>query len=127
MGYTHNLASDHFAMLGTVGVTRIGAGETLSRLGRGEPIAFVDARREDVWRRATEKLPGAVRLAPDRMDETLPIIPAGHTVVVYCTCKAEASSLAASELLAARGYEDVHVLYGGLGAWRLAGGPMEPL
>ena len=88
---------------------------------------FVDARREDAWRRATEKLPGAVRLAPDRADETLPIIPAGHSAVVYCTCRAEASSLAAAELLVARGYEDVHVLYGGMGAWRLAGGPMEPV
>ena len=88
---------------------------------------FVDARREDAWRRATEKLPGAVRLAPDRADETLPIIPAGRTAVVYCTSPAEASSLAAAELLVARGYEDVHVLYGGLGAWRLAGGPMEPV
>jgi rhodanese-related sulfurtransferase len=127
MGYAHNVARDHFALLGTAGVTRIGAGETLSRLRRGHPIAFVDARREDVWRRAREKLPGAMRLAPDRMDETLPMIPAGRTIVVYCTCKAEASSLAAAELLAARGYEDVHVLYGGLGAWRLVEGPMEPM
>jgi rhodanese-related sulfurtransferase len=127
MGYAHTVVRDRLSDLGKLTVTRIGAVETLSRLRSGEPIVFVDARREDAWRRATEKLPGAVRLAPDRADETLPIVPAGHTAITYCTCRAEASSVAAAELLVARGYEDVHVLYGGLGAWRLVEGPMEPM
>jgi rhodanese-related sulfurtransferase len=106
--------------------TRIGVVEAVGRLLRGEPIVFVDARREEEWRRAMDKVPGAVRLPPGA-DETLPIIPAGHTAVVYCTCPGEASSLAAGRLLAARGYEDVRVLNGGLTAWRLSGGPTEPV
>ena len=124
MGYAHSAASDRLSALGDLAVTRIGAGEALSRLRRGEPIVFVDARREDAWRHATEKLPGALRSGSRPVDETLPIIPEG-TTVVYCMCRAEASSFAAAELLVARGYEDVHVLYGGLPAWRLAEGPME--
>lgn len=82
---------------------RIGAEEVLSRLRRREPIVFVDARREEEWRAATEKLPGAVRLAAEAVDETLPIIPAGSTAVTYCSCPAEASSLRAAKLLLARG------------------------
>jgi rhodanese-related sulfurtransferase len=128
MGYAQvGIPKDRLAALADLTVTRIGAEEALSRLRRGEPIAFIDARREEEWRCATEKLPGAVRLAPDRADETLPIIPRGHTAIAYCTCPAEASSVAAAELLFAQGYAGVHVLYGGLAAWRLAGGPMEPI
>lgn len=127
MGYATSVLGYRVSDVAKRGVRRIGAGEALARLLRGEPIVFVDARREDVWPHATDRLPGAVRLAPNRADETLPIIPVGHTAITYCTCHDEASSLAAAELLASRGYEDVCVLEGGLSAWRLAGGPTEPL
>ena len=120
-------AIDRLSALTDLTVTRIGAEEVLSRLRRGEPIVFIDARREEEWKAATEKLPGAVRLAPDRADETLPILRRGYTAVVYCASAAEGSSVTAAELLFAQGYDDVHVLYGGLAAWRLAGGPMEPM
>ena len=108
-------------------VPRIAAEEALARLRRGEPLVFVDARREVEWRRAFGKLPGAVRLAPDGADETLPIIRQGQTVVVYCTCPYEASSIAAAEYLRSHGCHDVCVLYGGLPAWHLAQGPIEPV
>jgi rhodanese-related sulfurtransferase len=110
-----------------VGVPRIAAEEALVRLRRGEPIVFVDARREVEWRKALEKLPGAVRLAPRGADETLPIIRRGQTAVVYCTCPYEASSVAAAEHLRAHGCPNVYVLYGGLPAWHLAQGPVEPV
>jgi rhodanese-related sulfurtransferase len=108
-------------------VPRIAAEEALARLRRGEPLVFVDARREVEWRRAYEKLPGAVRLAPDGADETLPIIRRGQTAVVYCTCPCEASSVVAAEHLRAHGYHSVYVLFGGLPAWHLAQGPVEPV
>ena len=108
-------------------VPRIAAEEALARLRRGEPLVFVDARREVEWRRAYEKLPDAVRLAPDGADETLPIIRRGQTAVVYCTCPYEASSVSAAEFLRAHGYHSVYVLFGGLPAWHLAQGPLEPV
>ena len=104
---------------------RVTADELLARLDRGEPITFVDARREEEWRRSSEKLAGAVRLAPDGEDESLPMIPPGRAVVTYCTCPHEASAARVAELLMARGYDDVHPLYGGMEAWREAGGAME--
>ena len=108
-------------------VPRIAAKDALARLRRGEPLVFVDARREVEWRSAFEKLPSAVRLAPDGADETLPIIKRGQTAVVYCTCPYEASSVAAAEYLRSHGFHDVYVLYGGLPAWHLAQGPFEPV
>jgi rhodanese-related sulfurtransferase len=109
-----------------VNIPRIAADEALRRLRAGEPIVFVDARREVEWRNAVEKLPGAVRLAPEGTDETLPIIKRTHTAIVYCTCPLEASSEAAAEHLLAHGVGNVYVLYGGLPAWQLAQGPLEP-
>ena len=112
---------------GGLEATRVTAEEVIARLDRGEQIAFVDARREEEWRRAEQKLPGAIRFAPDGEDETLPLIPPNRSVVTYCTCAHEASAAKVAELLIARGYEDVHPLHGGLDAWRQASGPLEAM
>ncbi len=112
----------------TLEATRVKADEVMVRLGRGEPIVFVDARRDDAWRDAQEKLPGAVRLGPGDVarDETLPLIPIHRSIVTYCTSPYEASSAKVAKILADRGYTDVHPLYGGLEAWRRAGGALVP-
>jgi len=125
MGYAHRVASLPVAALDELPVARISVEEALARHREGQRVAFVDARRESEWRSAIDKLPGATRLSPDP-DDTLPILPAGRTAVAYCTCRGEASSVVAAELLRAGGYGSVRVLAGGLGAWRRAGGPMEP-
>jgi rhodanese-related sulfurtransferase len=117
--------TDRGSAPGGLAAPRVTADEVLMRLERGEPIAFVDARREDEWRRSDEKLPGAVRLAPEGDDETLPMIRPAQAVVPYCTCPHEASAAKVAELLIARGYDDVHPLHGGMEAWRRAGGPMD--
>jgi rhodanese-related sulfurtransferase len=108
--------------------TRVTGDEVMARLGRGEPIVFVDARRDEEWDDAREKLPGAVRLGPDDVarDDTLPILPIHRSIVTYCTCPHEASSAKVARILADRGYTDVHPLHGGLDAWRRAGGALVP-
>ena len=108
--------------------TRVTAEEVIERMQRGEPIVFVDARREDAWGSSGETLPGAVRLNPDGFarDDTLPVIPIDRSVVTYCTCAHEASSARVAKLLARRGYTDVHPLHGGLEGWRRAGGELVP-
>jgi rhodanese-related sulfurtransferase len=97
----------------------------LERRRAGEAMTFIDARREVEWRRATDKLPGAVRIAPDDPEETLPMIPRDRAGIVYCTSLGEASSVAVALLLRASGYPDVWVLRGGLAGWRTALGPLE--
>jgi rhodanese-related sulfurtransferase len=111
---------------GGLAAPRVSVDEVLARLDRGEQIAFVDARRDEEWRSSDQRLPGAVRLSPEGKEETLPLIAPNRAVVTYCTCVHEASAATVAEMLMARGYKDVHPLYGGLEAWRSAGGPMEP-
>ena len=113
---------------GGLEATRVTADEVLTRLERGEPLVFVDARNEEEWSRSGEKLPGAHRLAPEVRDEqeTLPLIPRDHGVITYCTCPHEESAARVADFLIARGWTDVHPLYGGLEAWRRAEGTLVP-
>jgi rhodanese-related sulfurtransferase len=113
---------------GGLEATRVTADEVLARLERGEPLVFVDARKEEEWDKSGEMLPGAVRLAPEVRDEqeTLPLIPQNRGVITYCTCPHEESSARVADFLIARGWTDVHPLYGGLEAWRRAGGKLVP-
>jgi rhodanese-related sulfurtransferase len=105
--------------------TRVTAEEVLARVGRGEPIVFVDARSDASWRASDERVPGALRVDPERLHESLPEIPKGRAVVTFCTCPAEASAAKVAKALIARGADDVHPLYGGLEAWQRAGGALE--
>jgi rhodanese-related sulfurtransferase len=113
---------------GGLEATRVTADEVLTRLGRGEPIVFVDARSEDDWKKSSEKLPGALRLSPEVRDEeeTLPLIPRDRGIITYCTCPHEESAARVANFLLDRGYSDVHPLYGGVEAWRRAGGTFAP-
>jgi rhodanese-related sulfurtransferase len=108
--------------------TRVTADEVLARQERGEPLVFVDARSDDEWQASAEKLPGAVRLSPEIRDEeeTLPLIPRNRGVITYCNCPHEESAARVAEFLVARGWTDVHPLYGGMEAWRRAGGAFSP-
>jgi rhodanese-related sulfurtransferase len=112
---------------GGLEATRVTADEVLARLGRGEPLVFVDARKEEEWEKASEKLPGALRVSPQMKDEqeTLPLIPRDRGVITYCTCPHEESSARVANFLIARGYADVHPLYGGIEAWQRAGGTLD--
>jgi rhodanese-related sulfurtransferase len=58
--------------------------------------------------------------------ETLPLIPRDRGVITYCTCPHEESSARVANFLIARGYADVHPLYGGIEAWCRAGGTLAP-
>ena len=50
---------------------------------------------------------------------------AGRTVITYCSCPAEETSIAAAGNLIAAGYSDVLVLKGGIQAWSAAGLPLR--
>jgi len=49
----------------------------------------------------------------------------GRTIIAYCSCPAEESSLAAAADLVAAGATDVYVLDGGIAAWANAGLPLK--
>jgi rhodanese-related sulfurtransferase len=54
-------------------------------LDEGQKIVFVDARNPDAWGGSREKLPGAVRIPVDEVQQHLGELPPGALPVTYCT------------------------------------------
>jgi len=106
--------------------TRITVDEVKERIDRGEPIVFVDCRRQDAWDGAQSKLPGAIRISPDEAEAHFEELPEGRTLVTYCTCPNEESSTKVAIALLDHGFKNVHPLYGGFDAWLKPGHPVEP-
>lgn len=65
--------------------TRVTADEIKERMERGEQFTFVDTRNPQAWGEADAKLPGAVRVPADEVDEHLSEIPRDRVVITYCT------------------------------------------
>lgn len=95
-------------------------------MDRGERFAFVDVRRSTQWIESDCRLPGAIRMASDEVEQQLKKVPQGRTIITYCDCPDEESSSQVALELMRRGFLNVHPLIGGLNAWREAGGAVEP-
>jgi rhodanese-related sulfurtransferase len=106
-------------------VGRVSAREVEARIDREEPILFIDARSEKEWTESNLKLPGAVRVEADHVQEHLHEIPPGRGIVPYCACPNAESSLRVAKELLRRGFEDVRALHGGFEAWKRAGYTLE--
>jgi rhodanese-related sulfurtransferase len=52
---------------------------------RGEQFAFVDTRNPQAWGEAKTKLPGAIRVPADELEQHLSEIPRDRAVITYCT------------------------------------------
>src|SRR5882672_6940658 len=105
--------------------TRVTVDEVKERLDRGEQLAFLDTRNPKAWGESDQKLPNAIRVHADELEQHLDEIPHDRTVITYCTCLHEASSAQVAQDLAARGWKNVHPLYGGFEAWQKAGLPLD--
>ena len=66
-------------------VTRITVDEVAERLNRGEQFTFVDTRNPTAWGEADQKLPGAVRVPAEEVDQHVDEIPHDRVVITYCT------------------------------------------
>lgn len=65
--------------------TRITVDEVGQRMNRGEQFAFVDTRNPQAWGDADQKLPHAIRVPADQLDQHLEGIPHDRAVITYCT------------------------------------------
>jgi rhodanese-related sulfurtransferase len=54
-------------------------------LDRGDHVVFVDTRNPAAWGSSTVKLPGAVRVPVDEIEEHLDELPKDSTIITYCT------------------------------------------
>lgn len=65
--------------------TRITVDEIKQRIDRGEQFAFVDTRNPKAWGEADTKLPQAIRVPAEELEQHLNEIPSDRTVITYCT------------------------------------------
>ena len=65
--------------------TRVTVDEVKERMDRGEQFAFVDTRNPVAWGESDVKLPGAIRVPADELEQHLSEIPRGRAVITYCT------------------------------------------
>jgi rhodanese-related sulfurtransferase len=68
-----------------VEATRVTVDEIRERMDRGEQFAFVDTRNPVAWGESDVKLPGAIRVPANELDEHLSEIPRDRAVITYCT------------------------------------------
>ncbi len=65
--------------------TRVTVDEVKERMDRGEQFTFIDTRNPKAWAEATTKLPGAVRVPAEEVEQRLSEIPHDRTAITYCT------------------------------------------
>jgi rhodanese-related sulfurtransferase len=65
--------------------TPVSAAEAKQMLDRGERVVFVDARNPVAWGSSTVKLPGAIRIPVDEVDEHVGEVARDATAISYCT------------------------------------------
>jgi rhodanese-related sulfurtransferase len=65
--------------------TRVTVDEVRERMDRGEQFTFVDTRNPTAWGESDTKLPGAIRVPADEVDQHLGEIPRDRVVITYCT------------------------------------------
>ena len=65
--------------------TRITVDEVKERMERGEEFTFVDSRNPTAWAESDKKLPHAIRVPADQLQQHLDEIPRDRAVITYCT------------------------------------------
>jgi rhodanese-related sulfurtransferase len=65
--------------------TRVTADEIIERMRRGEEFYFLDTRNPTAWGESDAKLPGAMRVPADKLDEHLSDIGRDRAIITYCT------------------------------------------
>ena len=65
--------------------TRVTVDEVKQRMDRGEEFTFIDTRNPKAWAEAETKLPGAIRIPAEEVQQYINEIPRGRSVITYCT------------------------------------------
>lgn len=103
----------------------VGREELRERLERGDNLVLVDALAPMSF--ALNRLPGAINLPPEWVEERAPqrIPDLDAEIVVYCTSETCDSSVQTGQRLLALGYTNVRHYVGGKTDWVRAGLPLE--
>jgi rhodanese-related sulfurtransferase len=94
-------------------------------MARGEHVAFVDARGEQSWAAAGERVAGAVRVRLPSIVRDAASVPRGCPVVVYGADERELDVPRVANELRALGFGEVRILTGGFAAWQALHCPVQ--
>ncbi len=64
---------------------RISIEELRRRMDAGQDFTLIDSRNPHAWVESHEKLPAAIRVPADALDQHLSEIPKDKPIVIYCT------------------------------------------
>jgi hydroxyacylglutathione hydrolase len=104
------------------GVSRqISAADLAERLRAGE-VAVVDVRERSEF--ASGRVPGAMNIPVGHLATRIEALPRDRQVVLHC--QSGARSVIAASVLAARGFDNIVDLAGGMNAWKAGGYPVAP-
>lgn len=107
-------------------ITRINPRGLQRLLLQDSPPLVLDARHTESFQRTPVGIPGALPVFMDEQPPTIPDLPRGTAIVVYCHCNGQASSTRVAQWLVGAGYGDVSVLQGGWAVWTAEGGDSSP-
>jgi rhodanese-related sulfurtransferase len=64
---------------------RITVDDLRKRMEKGEDFAVIDTRNPQEWAKSDVKIPEAIRVSADDIDQVLSKIPKDKPIVTYCT------------------------------------------
>lgn len=105
------------------GVNRISLAEARAAFDAGKAV-IIDVRGEPSYKAGHIK--GSRVIALSEIAAHAAELPKDKTIILYCSCPAEQSSIAAVHALKAKGVENTTALVGGYNGWKEAGYPVEP-
>ena len=108
-------------------MARISVDELHDLMRKGDQPVIVDVRSPSVRARDGRRIPGALLIDFESIDEHIQDLPTDRDIILYCTCPNEASAARVAKLLIDRGFTRVRPLQGGFEAWTEAGLSVEEL
>jgi len=108
-------------------MARISVDELYRLMDAGALPVILDVRSQTARGLAPKRIPGALHVPLEAVDQHLKDLPRDREIILYCTCPNEASAAEVAKLLMNIGFKQVRPLHGGLDAWIAAGYEVEPL
>jgi hydroxyacylglutathione hydrolase len=121
-GYAGSNEVERWAVSHGAGVIRqISAADLAERLRAGD-VAVVDVRERSEF--ASGRVPGAMNVPVGHLATRIDALPRDRQIVLHC--QSGARSVIAASVLAARGFNNIVDLAGGMNAWKAGGYPVAP-
>jgi rhodanese-related sulfurtransferase len=104
------------------GIKRISIADAKVDFEKGNAV-MIDVRGDMAYKQGHIK--GAQSIAFSEVTARAADLPKDKTIILYCSCPAEHSSVAAAQALHSKGVDNTAALVGGYPAWKSAGYPVE--